>query len=425
MVRRVIHVDMDAFYASVEIRDNPSLRGRPLIIGALPGERGVVATCSYEARAFGVRSAMNIKEAWRRCPQGIFMRPDREKYRRASSQLHRIWSAYADAVEYVALDEAYLDVSRSMHRFGGASRIARIIKSRTLRESGLTCSVGVGYSKTSAKLASEENKPDGYFEILTPRDFVNLIIDRDVTVLYGVGEKTAEKLHRAGISTVRDLRSQRGRLEALLGEKTGRRVAQLSCGIDEQPVEPSEETDARSVSREVTFQRDTTDFFYLRDVLLLLSVAVGARLRRLGLSGRTVTLKLTYGTMRTITRSHSGENVDHPFEIWKTAATLLNGVNKSPVRLIGVGLQNLSVDAPRQLTFANIGGAADLRRVQSLRRALADLQQRCGKDLRPALTDLSGERLYALIDNMQTAALRRGATYRRLPGTVPDAFSPQ
>ena len=407
MTRRIIHVDMDAFYASVELRDHPSLRGRPLIIGALPGERGVVATCSYEARAFGVRSAMNIKEAQRRCPQAVFMRPDREKYRRASTQLHRIWSAYADAVEYVALDEAYLDVTRSMRRFGGASRVARLIKARTRAETGLTCSVGVGYSKTSAKLASEEKKPDGYFEILTPRDFVELIIDRDVTVLYGVGERTAEKLRRAGISTVRGLQKQRARLTALLGEKTGRRVAQLSLGIDDEPVEPWEETDARSVSREVTFQRDTADFFYLRDVLLLLSVAVGARLRRLGLSGRTVTLKLTYGTMRTITRSHSGEDTDHPFEIWKTAIALLNYVDKSPVRLIGVGLQNLSVGAPRQLTFANIGGAADLRRTQSLRSSLTDLRSRCGTDLRPVLADPTGERLYAVIDAMQTDSLRR------------------
>ena len=157
----IIHVDMDAFYASVEIRDDPSLRGRPLIIGALPEERGVVATCSYEARKFGVHSAMNIKEAYRLCPQGIYMHGNFDKYRAVSEQLRKIWNDYAVRMETIALDEAYLDVTYSAGNFARAGEMAREIKERVRNELGLTCSVGIAYSKTAAKTASEEKKPDG------------------------------------------------------------------------------------------------------------------------------------------------------------------------------------------------------------------------------------------------------------------------
>lgn len=207
MSQIIIHVDMDAFFASVEIRDNPELRGKPLIIGALPHERGVVATCSYEARKYGIHSAMNIKDAYRLCPHGVFMHGSYEKYKAVSKQLHQIWDSYATAAEAIALDEAYLDVTEQAGDWDGARRIAHEIKSRTREEIGLTCSVGLAYSKTAAKTASEEKKPDGYFEILTKEDFVNLIIDRDVRVLYTVGEKTAQKLKASNINTVRDIQT--------------------------------------------------------------------------------------------------------------------------------------------------------------------------------------------------------------------------
>ncbi|MBR0078430.1 MAG: DNA polymerase IV, partial [Bacteroidales bacterium] len=193
MAQFIIHVDMDAFFASVEIRDNPELRGKPLIIGALPSERGVVATCSYEARKYGVHSAMNIKEAFRRCPGGTYMHPNIGKYKAVSLQLNEIWNTYATVSQRISLDEAYLDVGEQAGDWEGARAIGHLIKQRTLEEVGLTCSVGVAYSKTAAKMASEEDKPDGYYEILTPEDFVNLIIDRDVSVLYTVGEQTAKK----------------------------------------------------------------------------------------------------------------------------------------------------------------------------------------------------------------------------------------
>ena len=167
---------MDAFYAAVEVRDDPSLRGKPLIIGSMPEERGVVATARYEARTYGVRSGMNIKEAYRLCPQGIFRHPDFRKYKAVSDALHRIWADYASASEYIALDEAFLDVTRTAGTFEKACAFARAIKERTKEEQGLTCSVGVAYSKTAAKTASEEKKPDGFFVIPTREDYVSLII---------------------------------------------------------------------------------------------------------------------------------------------------------------------------------------------------------------------------------------------------------
>ena len=199
---------MDAFYASVEIRDDPSLRGKPLIIGSLPRERGVVATCSYEARSYGVRSGMNIKDAYRLCPSGIYMHPNFEKYKAVSSRLHAIWDSYASASEAIALDEAYLDVTEKAGDWDGARQIAQHIKERTRKELHLNCSVGLAYCKTAAKTASEEKKPDGYFEILSPEAFVELIRDRDVKVLYTVGDSTAEKLYAAGIRTVRDIQQR-------------------------------------------------------------------------------------------------------------------------------------------------------------------------------------------------------------------------
>ncbi len=300
----IIHVDMDAFFAAVEIQDNPALKGKPLIIGALPTERGVVATCSYEARKYGIHSAMNIKEAYRLCPNGIYMHTNIEKYRAVSERLHRIWAPYASAVGAVALDEAYLDVTEKAVTWEGAREIARTIKQRTRDELGLTCSVGVAYSKTAAKTASEEKKPDGYFEIQTPQDYVNLIIDRNVGVLYSVGAKTSEKFSGVGIRTVRDIHERQNEVVRLLG-KQGRWIVEHAFGQDSQKVTAWRPEDAKSVSRELTFQADVTDSAFLKDVLLLLALSVERRLSSVGLYGSGVTLKITYADMKSITRSRS------------------------------------------------------------------------------------------------------------------------
>lgn len=380
MGQLIIHVDMDAFFASVEIRDNPALRGKPLIIGSLPGERGVVATCSYEARKYGVHSAMNIKEAYRRCPYGIYMHPNIDKYRAVSAQLNDIWDTYASASQKVSLDEAYLDVGEQAGDWEGARRIGHLIKQRTLDEVGLTCSVGVAYSKTAAKMASEERKPDGYFEIPTAEDFVNLIIDRDVGVLYTVGEQTAKKLHAAGILTVRDLRNRKDEVVQMLG-KHGQWLTQVAFGIDDRRVVPYRPQDAKSVSREVTFQRDVVNYQLLGDVLVLLAFCVEHRARRYNLLGRGVTLKLTYSDMRSISRSAPlSLATNSAVTIHREAKRLLlEHIDAQPVRLVGVGLYNI-VDHDAGQTVIRDFFEQQEEQALERQRLLDALQQRYGLD---------------------------------------------
>ena len=375
----IIHVDMDAFYASVEIRDNPALRGQPLVIGSLPHERGVVATCSYEARTFGVRSGMNIKDAYRLCPQGIFMHPNFDKYKAVSEQLNAIWNTYATAAQRISLDEAYLDVTRQAGDWEGARRIGHLIKQRTLDEVHLTCSVGVAYSKTAAKMASEEKKPDGYFEIPTADDFVRLIMDRDVGVLYTVGAQTAKKLHDAGIMTVRDLRNQPDTVVRLLG-KHGRWLVQVAHGEDDRPVQPYRPEDAKSVGREVTFQENVFNYELLKDVLFLLALSVERRANRYGLRGRGITLKLTYTNMRTISRSRAlPHSTASAVTIHREATTLLDAVRWDPVRLAGVSLYNLSDRDDGQTVMRDM--LENTEQQEAERRALLDhLQRRYGLD---------------------------------------------
>lgn len=370
---------MDAFYASVEIRDNPALRGQPLIIGALPRERGVVATCSYEARKYGVRSAMNIKEAYRRCPQGIFMHPDFNKYKAVSELLNAIWNTYATVSQRISLDEAYLDVTAQAGDWEGARRIGHLIKQRTLEEVGLTCSVGVAYSKTAAKMASEEDKPDGYFEIPTADDFVSLIIDRDVSVLYTVGEQTAKKLHEVGIHTVRDLRQRTDDVVRLLG-KNGQWLTQVAFGIDDRKVVPYRPQDAKSVGREVTFQKDVGNYYLLKDVLLLLALSVEHRASRYNLRGKGVTLKLTYSNMQSISRSRSIPlATSSAVTIYREAAAMLDGVRWESARLIGVSLHNLSAREEGQMVIRDLL-EDQTQQEDELRGLLNALQTRYGLD---------------------------------------------
>ena len=397
----IIHVDMDAFYASVEIRDHPELRGKPLIIGSLPQERGVVATCSYEARKSGVHSAMNIKEAYRLCPQGVFMHPNFEKYRAVSNQLHEIWNSYATAAEYIALDEAYLNVTESAVTWERACEFARLIKRRTQEELKLTCSVGVAYSKTAAKTASEEKKPDGYFEIPTAEDFVNLIIDRDVRVLYTVGAKTAERLNQTGIRTVRDIQQHQKEILRLFG-KQGQWMIQQAFGLDDRKVSPYKPEEAKSISREVTFQEDVDDFSFLTDVLLLLALSVERRAGRVGLYGEGVTLKLTYSDMKSITRSRLIPSSRAAAEIYREAVSLLEQVPHKPVRLVGVGIYHLIGENGRQLRFDDFMPEVREKQEEQTRMGLETLGARYGLDFAGNLDKIfRGETLYRTIEYMR------------------------
>ncbi len=373
----IIHVDMDAFYASIEIRDHPELKGLPLIIGSLPSERGVVATCSYEARKFGVHSAMNIKEAYRLCPSGIYRRPNMEKYRAISSQIREIWKSYTPLVETVAFDEAYLDVTDQVNNFEDARKIGLEIKEKIKQKTGLSCSVGIAYCKTAAKTASEEDKPNGFFEIPTPKDFIDLIIDRDVRVLHTVGQATAKKLYSYGIKTVRDVRENSETVINLFG-KQGQLIVNFAFGIDERKVIPYRPEDAKSISREVTFQQDVTNYDLLKDILVLLSLCVEKRAKQHGLSGNGITLKITYADMKGITRSKRIFASNSAALIWKEAVKLLDKVDKRPVRLIGVGIHDLSIDENRQVSVADILSNDTENRDKEISHLLMKLENRYG-----------------------------------------------
>ncbi|MCL2372506.1 MAG: DNA polymerase IV [Defluviitaleaceae bacterium] len=386
MDRIIMHIDMDAFFAAVEIRDNPGLGGKPLIIGALPSERGVVATCSYEARVFGVRSAMSIKEAYRRCPHGVYMHPSMGKYAAASRQVHKIWGDYTDICEYISLDEGFLDITGTSHLFGGATAMAREIKRRTVDEVGLTCSVGVGYSMMSAKLASEEKKPDGFFVIPTAQDLKNLIIDRNVRVIYGVGAKTAEELQKIGITTVRHVLENSQAVVAILGNH-GRQIIELAAGVDTRRVTAYSE--AKSIGTEQTFQQDITDFDYLKDVLLLTAQRLSFDIKLKKLYANTITLKVTYFDMKSITRSKSGEATDKTAVIYETAAELLDKIERRPIRLIGITLNNLTETPNLQFTLFDEGRDLDDDKLSD---AMMKLQLKYGRGIVKTASVLRAEK---------------------------------
>ena len=399
--RKIIHVDMDAFYASVEVLDDPSLKGKPVIVGSRPNERGVVSTCSYEARRYGIHSAMNIKEAYRLCPNGVYIHPRMERYREVSKELHRIWEEHASAMESVALDEAYIDVTDTAENLSQARGFAKTIKRRTFRELGLTCSVGLAYNMSAAKTASEERKPDGYFEILSKRDFVDLVIDRDIGVLFSVGRSTAEKLHSVGIHTVRDILERQSDVRSLLGNQ-GSAIILLAQGIDDREVTPYQPQDAKSVGREMTFQEDVRDKGLIADVLLLLSTNVADRVRRVDLHGGGVQLKITYHDMQSITRSKAIPSCDDALTIHREAVKMLESVEDRPVRLVGVSVFNLSAGA-KQTTLDEGFGRAN--QVNALRDALHDVEERYGVDLGTNMLYVyRHESLYAVAEQMRVAA---------------------
>lgn len=390
MDRKIIHVDMDAFFASVESRDHPELAGKPLIIGALPQERGVVSTCSYEARKYGVRSAMNIKEAYRRCPQGIYMHPDIRKYREVSAQLHEIWGTYTDVMEYISLDEGYLDVTGSIRLFGSARNIGQMIRERTRKEVGLTCSVGIGYSKATAKFASEEKKPDGFFEIPDQEFFRELIKKRKIEVLLGVGNRSSEKLHEMHIYTVQDLLENQKRVEEVFGRR-GRQIVEIAQGIDEREVVPYYESEAKSISREHTFQQDSSDLEYLKSYLRIFAKELSLKLRSRGCYCQTVTLKITYASMKGITRSQTVEPTNSTETIYHTAAGLLEKIPVQPIRLIGIGTGNFTESKTEQISLWNLKDVEKENKKEELNQKLFGLQKKYGSGIIKTAAELEAE----------------------------------
>ena len=385
--RTILHCDMDMFYAAVEIRDNPELAGKPLIIGALPNERGVVSTCSYEARKFGVRSAMSIKDAYRLCPNGIYMHGNMHKYEEASHHIHEIWTDYSDLIEYISLDEGFIDITESLKLFGGAKKIGLEIKNRVKEKVNLTCSVGIGYTLMSAKLASEEKKPDGYFEIMSPQALRDLIIDRNVRIIYGVGAKTAAQLHQLGIHTVRDIYNNRDAVISALGYNQGQYIIDLADGIDDRVVAaPSK---SHSLGKEYTFQKDITDFNYLKDVLRLIAKELSFQIQNNKIYCRTITVKVTFFDMKKITRSKSDEPTNRADDIYYTAASLLDKVEKHPIRLIGISLSGFEDENNKQISFFDYEIETKTAKLDS---ALHELKLKYGLDIIKTGSELSSKK---------------------------------
>ena len=341
--RAIIHVDMDAFYASVEVMDNPSLAGRPVIVGGTPKTRGVVAAASYEARKFGVHSAMSAYRAHKLCPHGVFILPRMSRYVEISREIHRVFEAFTPLIEPISIDEAFLDVTGSQTLFGPAPEIGRAIKRRIRDEVGLVASIGVAPNKFLAKLASDLEKPDG-FVVITEAEAEARLAPLPIARLWGVGKKTEAILTAAGIHTIGDVvRADHARLERLVGSYAAH-MQELARGLDDRDVVPDAE--AKSIGAENTFPRDIANASTLRAELDLLSERVAERARSEGVVGHTVNLKARYADFTTVTRAITLPEPTHESVVIRGAARLLLEERLEredrALRLLGVSLSNLS-----------------------------------------------------------------------------------
>jgi DNA polymerase-4 len=358
MSRKIIHIDMDAFYAAVEQRDNPQLRGRPLVVGGSPDGRGVVATASYEARRFGIRSAMPASRARRLCPEAVFVRPRFEAYRADSRRIQAIFRRYTELVEPLSLDEAYLDVSGCTVCRGSATLIARRIKEEIHAETGLTASAGVSYNKFLAKLASDLDKPDG-LHLITPEQGPAFIATLPVGRFHGVGPATEARMHELGIRTGADLaRWSLEELQATFG-KRGPFYYGIARGIDERPVRPVRER--KSYGSETTFERDLSAVEAMREALEPLAADVLEGLAQRGLCADTWTLKVKYHDFRQITRAHTPPQPPRDLAtVMSLLAALLERTEaaRTPVRLLGVTASGLRLDKTEATQQLNLFASA-------------------------------------------------------------------
>jgi len=376
--RTILHVDMDAFFAAVEQRDHPEFRGKPLIVGSDPkgGKgRGIVATCSYEARRFGVHSAQPISQAWRLCPSGIYVHPEMDKYARTSDRIMSILFAFTDLVEPVSIDEAFLDVTGCRRLFGSGENIARKIKECIREHEGLNASVGVASNKFVAKVASDLQKPDGLV-IVQPGTEKQFLDPLPIGRLWGVGKKTEGTLLKIGLSRIGQLAAmERAELVRRLGA-AGAQLWELAHGIDDRPVSPEE--GFKSVGHEITFEHDVEDVQVLHDTLLRLTEKVAQRLRRNRVRAHTVTVKYREADFSTYTRRETlREPLDTTEAIFPLAWKLLGPMLRrgKRARLLGVYGSNLASEEKRRQLELFDGGE---RRDRRLAGALDDITRRYG-----------------------------------------------
>jgi len=354
--RVIFHLDMDAFYASIEQRDNPALRGRPVIVGAPPTQRGVVCAASYEARKFGVRSALPSMTAGRLCPEGMFVRPRMEHYREESEAIMKLVGQSGAVIEQVSIDEAYLDLSARCQAADAdasllsAVSLARQLKQRIQTERQLTATIGIAANKLLAKIASDHQKPDG-LTLISEKEKVQFLRPLPVRTLYGVGKVTEEILHRAGVETIGDLQDYPGDLRALAGS-FGPVLRQFAFGQDDRPLELGDEI--KSISGEETFLKDTDDRKALRACLRAQAEDIAARLNRRRLGAHTVQVKVRYGDFTTLTRQITVEApLTEANDTYRLGCFLLgrDKLVSRPLRLLGLGVSTLREPSGKQLTL--------------------------------------------------------------------------
>ncbi len=375
--RQIIHVDMDAFYASVEQRDHPELQDKAVIVGGSAKSRGVVSAASYEARKFGVHSAMPTAQAMRRCPHAVLLPVRMARYAEISHAIHAIFETYTPLVEPLSLDEAFLDVTDSTQLFGPAETIGRAIKTRIREQTHLTASVGIAPNKFLAKLASDLRKPDG-FVVITEQNRQEILDPLPVGRIWGVGKVTEKSLCARGIETIGQLRRcAPGELQTIAGN-AAKELLRLARGEDDRPVEPDRQ--CKSLSSEQTFVMDVDDRDVLLSVLMEQVEEVAQRLRRRRLKARTVTLKLRYGDFRTVTRSETlGEGTNVTSLLWQVAEQVFHRWqtrSAGPLRLLGFAATGLEDEqAGQQLLFPD----HEQEKLKRLDRIVDQIRDRYGK----------------------------------------------
>ena len=371
--RSILHVDMDAFYASVEQRDNPELRGKPLVVGGTTN-RGVVAAASYESRKFGIHSAMPMRDALRRCPELLRVRPRMAHYKSVSRQIFEIFQSFTPLVEGLSLDEAFLDVTASVALFGTPLDIARAIKEKIQSETGLTASVGVAQNKLVAKIASDLDKPDGLTVVL-PDDYASRLDPLPVSVIPGIGRETLKRLEGTAIRTVRDLRLADDRLlEPVFGRYT-QKTRERASGIDARPVIPSRAE--KSISAEETYDKDLTSIDAMERELLRLTERTATRLRKAGLAAGTVQIKIRQSDFKTFTRQRKAQPpVSGTDSIYAMARDLLSTwLTRNPdskIRLLGVGGSDLAPAAQPDLFATDTAETGVDKTVDAIRDRFGD-----------------------------------------------------
>ena len=379
MEKYIIHVDMDAFFAAVEKRDNPELKGKPVIVGADPKQgkgRGVVSTCSYEARKYGICSAMPISIAYKICRKGIFLPVDMGRYRKVSKDIHEIFYNFTPKVERVSIDEAFLDITGSYHIFGCPLKVCSMLKTKITREIGLTASVGLAPTKMAAKIASDLKKPDGLV-VVTREGLTGFLWPLNISRIGGVGKKNQKLLGDMGIKTIGDMaKTDSGKLKNIFG-KSGEYFWRLANGIDEREVETEEII--KSISNEITFDRDSMDREKIKGALIGLCEKVSNRLRRNDFKAKTIILKVRLEGFHTYTRSKSlVKSTNFVDTIYKTAKKLFDDFDSrgKRIRLVGVKVSNF---IPQDVKDSLLDEAADEKK-ERMHKAVEKINVKFGND---------------------------------------------